>query len=591
MTGVAKKSVIYSLSHMNIIMSLLFFAVAGFAFYGWGTLVLPREKSWARRVGGGVLLVFIFIQSAGHAGLLSTPLLFSVLFIGLGLWIYPGKLGLPFRWGYLLGFIAFLVPLALLPPISRDAVTHHLYQARIWLEYGGIPQTEWCDFFSYPSLVESLYTLAGGTFGFSVSRMVSLLGFFAIGAAVLEFFAEKKDKLTGTIGLVILLSIPELFRNGTWSYSDTWLIFFSLLAYLEFMKENGNPVMAVIWAGGASCCKYNGLVVLAVVLVMLPFYFKGMKWRTCAGIGCAAVLTTGWWAVPNVIQWGNPVYPLLRSIFGPAVEVSSRGMEYLEVHAFSSSLNGIVDYFLLPIRMSLFGEWSNAALYDGSSGPLLFAGLLFFLFLGRQRIRKLALPICFIAVALIFSGCRTRYLLPALVMMAIPASVTIAELLRRKGLKRTVIICLFGICLFYSGEKVTELYLLEDPLDFPDEQTYLETSTTYYTFFELCDEVVAATDTTYFINMRRPFYYPGYVIYSPRIIPLELLEKFWTGMNASEIKDYLVSTGAEYLAVEMMNTSYNLVPELNETQIEVWREFISEIEPVITSPPYFLFKL
>lgn len=576
---------------MNIIMSLLFFIVVGFSFYGWGALLFPHEKSWVRRLGGGVLLVFILIQSAGYAGILNTPFLFIVLFVGAALWVYPGKLALPFRWGYLLGFIAFLIPLALLPPISRDAVTHHLYQARIWLEFGGIPQTPWCEFFSYPSLVESLYTLAGGTFGFMVSRMVSLLGFFAIGAAVLEFSRKKGDRLTGIIGLLILLTIPELFRNGTWSYSDTWLIFFSLLAYLEFMKENGNPVMAVVWAGGASCCKYNGLIVLAVVLVMLPFCFRRMKLQTITWVSCAVILTTGWWALPNIIQWGNPVYPLLRGAFGPTVDISTRGMEYLAKNAFSSSLNGITDYLLLPIRMSLHGEWDSAAYFDGASGPLLLAGLLFFLFLGRNRIRKLALPVLFIVIALIFSGCRTRYLLPALVMMSIPASATMADLFSENRFKRIIVICLFGICLFWSGMKVVELYTLEEPLEFPKWQTYLEEKTEYYAFYELCDEVVAFNDTTYFVNMRRPFYYSGYAIYSPRIVPLELLEMFWDGKSASEISNEIRSSGAEYIAIQMLYTSCNLVPELNETQLKVWREFMAELEPVVIHAPYFLFKI
>ena len=156
-----------------------------------------------------------------------------------------------------------LLPLALLPPSSRDALIHHLYQARIWLEAGRILRPEWAEYFSYPYLTETLYSLAGGTFGFRISRVVSLVGFIGACSVASGFFLRRGRKVEAVLSVLILMSIPELLRNATWSYSDTFLVFFSLLAYTELQRDDGNPLLAILWAGAASCCKYNGLIVLA----------------------------------------------------------------------------------------------------------------------------------------------------------------------------------------------------------------------------------------------------------------------------------------------------------------------------------------
>jgi 4-amino-4-deoxy-L-arabinose transferase-like glycosyltransferase len=281
---------------------------------------------------------------------------------------------------------------------------HHLYQARMWLEAGRIVRHEWSGFFSYPYLTESFFALAGGTFGFRLSRVVSFLGFLASCSVITGYFLREGRKKAAILSLAVLLSIPELFRNASWSYSDSFLIFFALLAYVEVIRKDGSPVLAVLWAGGASCCKYNGFLVLVSVCLLLPFYFKNMSRRTLIMSACAAVFTTAWWALPNILQWGNPVYPLFRGLFGPEYHVSGRVSEYYAAGSFSTSLNGFTDYLLLPIRISLYGEWNNPALFDGASGPLLLAGSILALPVLSKRRRKFLLPLLYILFTLSIQG-------------------------------------------------------------------------------------------------------------------------------------------------------------------------------------------
>jgi len=200
-------------------MSLIFFSIAAIAISGWGVLALPHSESWSRRFGAGSLLMFFLVSAAGWSGFLQPALLWTILAVGTLLWVRPGRFSMP-GGGYMIALCGLILfPLILLPPISRDAMIHHLYQARLWLEAGRIVRPEWSGIFSYPYLVESFYSIAGGTFGFRVSRVVSLLGFLAACSVSAGYFLREGKKKTAILSLIILMSIPELVRNATWSCS------------------------------------------------------------------------------------------------------------------------------------------------------------------------------------------------------------------------------------------------------------------------------------------------------------------------------------------------------------------------------------
>lgn len=567
--------------------------MAAISISGWGAVSLPQSQSWDRKFGAGSLTIFFLISAAGWSGLIAPGILWGILVSGAILWIRPGRLSLPIAWGLVTAFGLTILPLVLLPPVSRDAMIHHLYQARLWLEAGRIVRPEWSAFFSYPYLVESFYTLAGGTFGFRVARVISFLGFLATGSVLAGYFLRKNRIRSAVLSLIVLISIPELFRNASWSYSDSFLVFFSLLAYMELIRKDGNPLLAVVWAGGASCCKYNGILVLASVCILLPFFFRNMSVKLIIASICAACFTAAWWAVPNILQWGNPVYPFFRSIFGPDLHVSLRGVDYLTDKTFSTSIKGILDYILLPVRISLHGEWNNPALFDGASGPLLLGGVILALPLVKNRKRKFALPFLYLLSALAFSGTsiRVRYLLPGLVMLSVPATEALSALLsNRKRIIRAVSIVLIAVCAIWSANRVLNLYVLEKPWELLDDETYLQENTPYYSFYQKCGRYISQSDTTLLVNLGRPFYFPGFAIFDHQRVPFGLLEMFWAGMSSREIETVLRERGISHLAMDMFITSINLTPELSVREKEEWREFVScRLYPLLTVDRYVLY--
>ncbi len=580
---------------ITFITTSIFFSVAAISISGYGVLVLPHSESWSRKFGAGSLLMFFLVSAAGWSGLMVSALLWAILAIGTILWVRPGRFSMP-GGGVMIALCGLILfPLVLLPPFSRDAMIHHLYQARIWLEAGRIVRPEWSGIFSYPYLVESFYSIAGGTFGFRVSRVVSLLGFLSACSVLTGYFLRKGRRKTAVLSLIVLMSIPELVRNATWSYSDSFLIFFSLLAYVEFIRKDGNPLLAVIWAGGASCCKYNGFIVLAIVCILLPFYFRNMTRKTILYSIFSAFFISAWWAIPNILQWGNQVYPLLQGIFNPNITVTSRAAEYYALNTFSTSLHGILDYLLLPVRISLHGEWNNPALFDGASGPLLLAGTILAFAVVKDRRKKLLLPFLYMIITLIANGAavRVRYLLPGLVMLSIPVAESFENLLitKNKFLRDTAIV-LITICMIWSAVKIINLYEYEKPWRYKNDVTYLDENVLYYHFFQKCDRYITESDTTLMVNMSRPFYFPGYAVFDHRVVPFELMEMLWSGMDSEDIANSLRESGITHLAMDMFITSINITPELSANELEQWRNFVSfNLYPVLTDDSYILFKL
>ena len=43
------------------------------------------------------------------------------------------------------------------PPISRDALIHHLAVPKLWLKNGGFYETPWADYSYYPMYINLLY--------------------------------------------------------------------------------------------------------------------------------------------------------------------------------------------------------------------------------------------------------------------------------------------------------------------------------------------------------------------------------------------------------------------------------------------------
>ncbi|MBN1434967.1 hypothetical protein JW921_09415, partial [Candidatus Fermentibacterales bacterium] len=178
-------------------------------FAGYGGLFFRRDRLHLR-AAAGMLLVYLAVSILGFLGLISPAALWTILLVG-ALLALRSREDLAAAWADLRAplLMAMLVlPLAALPPVSRDAMNHHLFLPRLWLESGHLVRPGFCFVFSYPRLGESVYALVGGTVGFASSRLVSLSGFVLAGSAL---WTAAREWRRGILALVLLASVPEAF--------------------------------------------------------------------------------------------------------------------------------------------------------------------------------------------------------------------------------------------------------------------------------------------------------------------------------------------------------------------------------------------
>ncbi|HOA05411.1 MAG TPA: hypothetical protein PLV86_00365 [Candidatus Fermentibacter daniensis] len=562
------------------------------AFCGPGGLLL-RGGSWPERLGAGALLVSMAVSAAGWLSALSSAVLWAILAVAAASAAF-GARRRPSPGGLLPAAIALLIlfPLAAMPPMARDAMNHHLYLPRLWLEAGGIHRPAWCPFFYYPYMVESLYALVGGTFGFRASNMVSLLGFAgSIGAA--WHAAEPHGRKASLLASLVVLSVPEALRNATWAYSDSFLLLFSILAAGELAKDRWNPSLAALWAAAAGACKYNGLPVTAAVLLVIAWRFRRSPVRLAAPLA-VAMLVSAAWALPNAIERSNPVHPLMGGLFGTEPEVMQRTQELLAgASAYSASVSGPSDLVMLPLRMSLQGRWDDPRLYDGASGPLLLAGVLLFAVLGRRKVSALPALAVFVATVLLSgSAARVRYLFGAIGMLSIPAGEGLSRAMSSGRTGRAVTLAATTVCLIWSGSRLFDLYGVERPWEALDD-SFLENRLPYMSFYMEADRVLEENDTTLFVNMgNRAFYWPSCAVFNARRFPLDVLEPLWAGLGAEGLDSILRARGVTHVAVDMDIADINISGELTEEEFAEWREFAALwMEPVVSEGPYVLFRL
>ncbi|MEX2287643.1 MAG: glycosyltransferase family 39 protein, partial [Planctomycetaceae bacterium] len=140
----------------------------------------------------------------------------------------------------------------------------------------------------------------------------------------------------GWLAALIYLSTPWTFRISTIAYVEGGLSFFLFTALLATMlaieqlsreqRAGGRVLLAGLLAGSAMACKYPGVlsvvIPLGAALVAAPFLLGipraasikiTRRWAACFASG--VLLTIGPWLAKNAFETGNPVYPLLYSVF------------------------------------------------------------------------------------------------------------------------------------------------------------------------------------------------------------------------------------------------------------------------------------
>lgn len=348
--------------------------------------------------------------------------------------------------------------LNLTPPISRDALIHHLAIPKLWLRHGGFYDTPWSVFSYYPMNVDLLYLIPLYFQKDFLAKFIHMS--FGLGTAVMiyHYLKNRFHRAAGLLGVLVFLSTPVVVRLSTQAYVDLGLAFFTTAAILSFIRYRDGRFTQFQWLlvssvamGLALGTKYNALLAwffLSAAIVFIYSKDTGEQWQAlkCGLIFfLISLLIFSPWLLKNAILTGNPLFPLFQGMWN--INTTMAGEEGTYSMVAGGTTKGIFqfremmygesfwDTLLIPFRYFFQGQDHSHRYFDGVLNPvlILFAPLALIdkSFL-RDKLLFIGFSVFFVLAATFLDQTRIRYILPVVPILSILTVMGIINILNLK---------------------------------------------------------------------------------------------------------------------------------------------------------------
>ena len=390
--------------------------------------------------------------------------------------------------------ILSVIVLASTPPVSKDAMVHHLAIPKLYLKHGGIYEIPFIPYSYYPMNLDVLYLLSLH-FGNDIAPKFIHFGFAMLTAVLIFGYLKRRINIIyALLGVLFFLSVPIIVKLSITVYVDLGLVFFttaSLLLLLKWLESGFRGrflILSAIFCGLGIGTKYNGLIALFLLTLCVSFicskYTQATKARFLRVTGYSmvfvgvALLVSSPWMIRNFVWTGNPIYPLYDQWFNhqSAILQSAPGIFEIRSRIHHESWWQMA---LLPIRVFFQGQDGNPQYFDGELNPFLFL----FPFLAFYGIKKdshairtekkilLAFATLYFAFSFFSAVVRIRYIspiIPPLVLLSVYGIKNMLEFVRNGNspkLRRIGIVLACGIISFSLSLNILYIFRQYDEVD------------------------------------------------------------------------------------------------------------------------------
>ena len=415
--------------------------------------------------------------------------------------------------GLLLGFLGLfiisIVILSYVPPVSRDALVHHLAVPKLYLEHGGMYEIPSMPFSYYPMNLDLLY-LIPLKFGQDILPKFIHFSFALLtGLLIFRYLKPRTSRTFALLGVILFITIPLIIKLSITVYVDLGVIFFStasLFLLFKWMKTGfrlGFLILSALFCGLAMGTKYNGLVTFFILTLTVPFIYSryGREGRNgfLRSFGYGAlffiVATTIFspWLIRNHHWKGNPIYPLYQKWFQTpnpiAKQVTFKKTPENKMNHGLFTYRAVIykekwwEIALLPVRIFFQGEDGNPRYFDGKLNPFLFFLPIFAFYRireGPEQVKRekkilLVFALLFIIVALFTRDMRLRYvspIIPALVALSIFGLINIMDMFLHfkarsaHALGLTVVVLLVIVSIALNTNYMLQQFKLVEPFEY-----------------------------------------------------------------------------------------------------------------------------
>ena len=208
------------------------------------------------------------------------------------------------------------------PDPGWDALTYHLAIPERTLFANGIVVTPFSHLTAYPFLMQMLYVPALFLHGPALATLLHFeFGVLLLGAVHLA--ARRFSGLAAVLAPAILLADPLFQRELSWAYNDLTFAFYTLLAVIALHEWSLSPAPSLpsyagAFIGVSVLVKIHGAFVLAALLVALWLAPRRQARASLLASLCLVgmtLLVCSPWLIRNLAFTGNPISPLLQSVF------------------------------------------------------------------------------------------------------------------------------------------------------------------------------------------------------------------------------------------------------------------------------------
>jgi 4-amino-4-deoxy-L-arabinose transferase-like glycosyltransferase len=382
--------------------------------------------------------------------------------------------------------IAALVVAVLLlcavPPVDRDALTHHLAVPKLYLKYGGLVEIPWVPFSYSPMNLDLIYLIPLYFGNDIIPKYIHFAFALLTGYLIFGYLKQRTGKsLYGLLGALLFLSLPVVVKLSITVYVDLGLIFFSTASLLYILKWAANGysarhlILSGVFCGLALGTKYNGLVTFFLLVCLAPvLYARGERVALPPGkkpggpssgpehhggrvalkavasgvvFSVVALAVFSPWMIRNFIWTRNPVYPLYSSVFTSIEKKADIGNAEAAEDSAETGMNhfvarklvfkeSLIETLSIPIRIFFQGEDDDPKYFDGRLNPYLLLFPLFSLLGFRRLPRKLqnesmalaGFAVLYLLFAFFQTDMRIRYVAPIIPPLVVLAVIGISDL-------------------------------------------------------------------------------------------------------------------------------------------------------------------
>lgn len=456
--------------------------------------------------------------------------------------------------GTLIIFLSLEFIFDLTPPISRDALVHHLAIPKLWLKHGGIYEIPWANFSYYPMYINLLY-FVGLFFKNDIApKFIHLVFGLATGGLIYIYLKNKYDSNWGLLGVVIFITTPIVIWLSTSAYIDLGMTFFTTASLLAFIKWRDSEYNLFKWLCISAFCmgmaigsKYNALIAWFFINLILMYSYARDTERQMMALKYGAIffaisaVVASPWYLKNYFLTQNPFYPLFNSFFQswhhqPIQEIlHSRTIQQTSGVGFFRLREVMYgetfwETLLIPLRMFFQGDDHSYRYFQGVLNPLL---IVFtpFLFLDKLSMRDKFVfgffSAFFITTAFFTTAKQVRYIVPVLPFLAILAVMGIKNVDRRlKGMvwfsysrynnyivliSRTILFAAIGILLarnlLYLNNRAIIIQPLKYVLKHENKDAFLRRNLEHYAAVEYINNHLSKDDKIFTMFLGRRGYY------------------------------------------------------------------------------------